>query len=392
MDFSWTDEQKMIRDQVGALARGFDLEYWREHDHSGEYPHDFVNALGASGWLGVAIPEAYGGAGLGISEACVVLEEICASGAGTSGASPVHFHIFPPMPLIKYGTEEQKTAWLPKIAAGEMKLGFSVTEPDAGTDTSRITTRAERDGDDFIITGRKVWSSNLQNADRTLILTRTTPLEKCEKKLLGMTLFLIDVNKGKAEGTIRVREIEKLGRKCVDSNEVFLDGVRVPASDMIGEEGRGFYHLLSGLNAERLLIASEAVGIGRAALNLAIKYANERVVFGRPIGKNQGLQFPMAEAYSKLQCAALMVQKGAWLYDQGQPCGEEANIAKLRAADAGFEACDVALQVHGGMGYAKEYHVERLWREVRLYKLAPVSQEMALNYVGEHVLGLPKSY
>ncbi len=388
MDFNWSEEQRDIREQVGRLSAKFDLEYWREHDHTGEYPRDFVKAFAEAGWLGVAIPEAYGGAGLGISEACILLEEICASGAGTSGASPIHFSIFPPMPVVKYGTEEQKQRFLPKIASGEMSLAFSVTEPDAGTDTSRITTRAVRDGDDFIINGRKIWSTNALTADRTLILTRTTPYDECEKKTHGMSLFLLDL---KSPG-IRVREIEKLGRKCVNSNEIFLDNVRVPAADLIGEEGKGFYHLISGLNPERLLVAAEAVGIGRSALGLAVKYANERIVFGRPIGKNQGLQFPMAEAYSKLQVAALMVQKGAWLYDQGLPCGEESNIAKIRAADAGFEAADIALQVHGGMGYAKEYHVERLWREVRLYKIAPVSQEMALNYIGEHVLGLPKSY
>lgn len=378
----------MIREQAHNIAHGFDLDFWREHDKSGEYPHEFFNAFAEAGWLGIAIPEAYGGSGLGIVEACILLQEICASGAGTSGSSPVHFSIFPPMPVIKHGTEEQKQKYLPKIAAGEMKLGFSITEPDAGTDTTRISTRAVRDGDSYILTGKKVWSTNLQNAERTLILVRTTPYDEAERKTLGMSLFLLDL---KSEG-IDIREIEKLGRSCVDSNELFLDDVRVPASDLIGEEGRGFYHLIDGLNPERLMLAAEAIGIGRAALNLAIKYANERIVFGRPIGKNQGIQFPLAEAYSKLEVADLMVQKGAWLFDQDLPCGAEANIAKVRAAEAGFEACDAALQTHGGMGYAKEYHVERLWREVRLYRLAPISQEMALNYIGEHVLGLPKSY
>lgn len=388
MNFEWTDEQKMIREQVRAVADAFDLEYWRERDSSGEYPHDFVKAFADAGWLGIALPEKYGGAGLGMTEACILLEEICASGAGTSGASPIHFSIFPPMPIVKFGTEEQKQNYLPKIASGEMSLGFSITEPNAGTDTSRITTQAVRDGDDFIITGRKVWSSNLQNADRTLILVRTTPREVAEKPTLGMTLFLMDL---KQEG-ITIREIEKLARKSVDSNELYLDEVRVPASDMIGEEGRGFYHLIAGLNSERLLVGAEAVGIGRAAIDMGVKYACERVVFDRPIGQNQAIQFPLAQAYAKLQVASLMVQKGAWLYDNDLPCGEEANIAKITAAEAGFEACDASLQTHGGMGYAKEYHIERLWREVRLYKIAPVSQEMALNYVGEHVLGMPKSY
>lgn len=388
MDFSLSDERRMIRDQVRQLANSFDLEYWREHDHTGEYPRDFIKAFAGAGWLGVAIPEAYGGSGLGIQEACILLEEICASGAGTSGASPIHFSIFPPMPVVKYGSEEMKRKYLPDIASGEITLGFSITEPDAGTDTTRITTRAERRGDHYVITGRKVWSTNLQNAHRTLLLARTTPYDQVEKKTLGMSLFLVDLK----QPGVRIRVIEKLGRKCVDSNELFLDEITVPASDLVGQEGQGFYHLISGLNPERILVAAEAVGIGRAALDLAVKYAKERVVFNRPIGANQGIQFPLADAYSKLMTAKLMVQKGAWLYDQGLPCGEEANIAKLRAAEAGLEACDTAIQAHGGMGYAKEYHVERLWREVRLYKIAPVSQEMALNFIGEHVLGLPKSY
>lgn len=388
MDFSLSDEQRLLRESVRELARRFDLEYWLERDRTRTYPHDFLKAFADAGWLGVAIPEAYGGAGLGIIEACIVLYEICASGAGTTGASPIHFAMFPPMPLIKYGSEAQKREYLPKIAAGEMTLGFSVTEPNAGSDTTRIATRAERDGDHYVLNGRKVWSSNLQHADRTLILTRTTPYDAVEKKTLGMSLFLLDL---KSEG-VDIREIPKLGRHAVDSNELYLDNVRVPAADLVGEEGQGFYHLLTGLNAERLLIAAEALGIGRAALDLAVRYANERVVFNRPIGQNQGIQFPLADAWSRLETDWLMVMKGAWLYDHGQPCGAEANAAKLRAGEDAFLACDTALQTHGGMGYAQEYHVERLWREVRLYKLAPVSQEMALNYIGQHVLGLPKSY
>ena len=388
MDFGLSEEQEMIRTQVRQIADAFDLEYWRERDKTKEYPQDFLDAFAKAGWLGIAIPEAYGGAGLGTLEACLLLHEICASGAGTSGASPVHFSIFPPMPIIKYGSDEQKQNYLPKIASGEMNLGFSITEPDAGTDTTRISTFAARDGDDYVITGKKVWSSNLQHADRTLILVRTEPYEAVERKTLGMSLFLMDL---KSEG-ITIREIEKLGRHCVDSNELFMDSVRVPATDLIGEEGRGFYHLLSGLTPERLLFAADSCGLGHACLVLGIRYAKERIVFNRPIGQNQGIQFPLADAYTKLEVAFLMVMKGAWLYDNDMPCGEEANIAKIRAAEAGFEACDASLQTHGGMGYAKEYHIERLWREVRLFKIAPISQEMALNYVGEHVLGLPKSY
>lgn len=388
MDFQYSEEQSMIRDQVRQLANRFDLDYWLDRDRTKSYPHDFYQAFADAGWLGIAIPEAYGGAGLGIIEGCILLHEICASGAGTSGASPVHFSIFPPMPVVKFGTEDMKMRFLPAIAKGEMKMGFSITEPDAGTDTTRITTRAVRDGDEYVITGRKVWSTNLQNADRTLLLARTTPYDEVGKKTLGMSLFMLDL---KSPG-IEIREIEKLGRHSVDSNELYLDEVRVPATDLVGEEGQGFYHLISGLNPERLLIAAEAIGIGRAALDLAVKYGNERIVFNRPIGMNQGIQFPLARAYAKLETAQLMIQKGAWLYDNDHPCGPESNIAKHEAAEAGFEACDAAVQTHGGMGYAREFHVERLWREVRLYKLAPVSQEMALNYIGEHVLQLPKSY
>jgi acyl-CoA dehydrogenase len=388
MSLTLTEDQEMIRTQVRNLADRFPLDYWRERDATKTYPEDFLQAMAEAGWLGVVIPEAYGGAGLGISEACLVLHEICAAGAGTTGSSPVHFAMFPPMPVVKYGSEEQKQWLLPGIANGEITLGFSITEPDAGTDTTRISTRAVRDGEDYIISGKKVWSSNLQRSDRTLLLARTTPLEKAPRKTLGMSLFLLDL---KSPG-VTIREIDKLGRAAVDSNELFLDNVRVPATDLVGEEGQGFYHLLSGLNSERLMVAAEAVGIGRAALDLGVRYANERVVFGRPIGANQGIQFPLADAYSKLETAWLMVMHGAQLYDADRPCGSEANIAKLRAAEAGFEACDAALQVHGGMGYAREYHIERLWREVRLYRLAPVSQEMALNYLGEHVLGLPRSY
>lgn len=388
MDFALSEEQTMIRTQVRQVADGFDLEYWREKDKSGEYPLEFLKAFADSGWLGIAIPEEYGGTGLGITESCLLLHEICASGAGTSGSSPVHFSIFPPMPIIKYGSEELKKEYLPKIASGELTIGFSVTEPDAGTDTTRISTQAVRNGDDYLISGKKVWSSNLQHSDRTLILVRTTPYDQVDKKTLGMSLFLLDL---KSEG-VTIRGIDKLGRSAVDSNELFLDDVRVSASDLVGEEGQGFYHLLSGLNAERLLVAAEAVGIGRAGLQMGINYSKERIVFGRPIGQNQGIQFPLADAYTKLEVAMLMAMKGAWLFDNGMSCGEEANIAKIRASEAAFEACDAALQTHGGMGYAKEYHIERLWREVRLYKIAPISNEMVLNYIGDHVLGMPKSY
>ncbi len=388
MDFALTEEQQLIRTEVASLARKFDWSYWRELDSTGEYPHAFFNEMAAAGWVGAAIPEAYGGGGLGIIEASLILGEICASGAGTSGASPVHFSMFPPQPVIKYGSEEMKRTYLPKVASGEMKMAFSVTEPNAGTDTPHIETTAVRDGDEWVINGRKVWSSNAQNADRVLILTRTTPIEEAGRRTKGMTLFFSDLDRD----AIQMRLIHKMGRHAVDSNELFIDDFRVPHSDIVGEEGEGFYHLIDGLNPERIVIAAEAVGIGKAALNKAVQYAKDRTVFGRPIGKNQGIQFPLAESYARLEAAELMVLKAAWLFDNGQPCGAEANMAKLLAADAACDAVDHAVQTHGGFGYAQEFDVERLYREIRLYKIAPVSQQMVLNYLGEHVLGMPRSY
>jgi acyl-CoA dehydrogenase len=388
MDFALTEQQQLIRTEVRHLARTFDWNYWRELDRSGAYPHEFFNAFAANGWLGTVIPAEYGGSGLGVIEACIVLEEICASGAGTSGAAPIHFSMFPPLPIILHGSEAMKRRYLPKIATGEMKLAFSVTEPNVGTDTTHLQTTAVRDGDDWVISGRKVWCSNAQNADRMLILTRTTPYEQAPKKTQGMTLFFAAMDRQ----AITIKPIEKMGRHAVDSNELFIDGLRVSHADLVGQEGEGFYHLLAGLNPERIVVAAEAVGIGKAAIDRAVQYAKERVVFGRPVGQNQGVQFPLAEAYARLEAAELITFKAAWLYDQGLPCGKEANIAKLLAAEAGCEAVDHAVQTHGGYGYAREFDVERLYREIRLYKIAPVSQQMALNYIGEHVLHLPRSY
>ena len=388
MEFGWTEQHEIIRTQVRHLARKFDWQYWRELDRTGAYPHEFFKAFAASGWLGTVIPTAYGGSGLGVTEACIVLGEICASGAGTSGASPIHFSMFPPLPIILHGSEDMKQRYLPKIASGELKLAFSVTEPNVGTDTTHIQTTAVRDGDDWLINGRKVWCTNAQNADRVLILTRTTPYDQVDKKTKGMTLFFAAMDRQ----AITIRPIEKMGRHAVDSNELFIDGLRVSHADLVGAEGEGFYHLINGLNPERIVIAAEAVGIGKAAIDKAVQYAKERVVFGRPIGKNQGIQFPLAEAYAQLEAAELMTFKAAWLYDQGRPCGKEANIAKLLAAEAACTAVDHAVQTHGGYGYAREFDVERLYREIRLYKIAPVSQQMVLNYLSEHVLGLPRSY
>ncbi len=387
MDFALTEQQELIRKEVAAIARGFSLEYWLEKDRKAEYPHDFVKAFADGGWLGMVIPEEYGGSGLGVTEAALMLHEICAAGAGTSGASPIHFYMFPPMPLVKHGSENLKRRMLPRIATGEIVMSFGVTEPNAGTDTSRINTVAERRGDGFIVNGRKVWNTNAQNATHMLLLARTSPRDEA-KPFKGLTLFFTEFDRSK----ITVRVIEKLGRAAVDSNEIFIDGLEIPAENVVGEVGSGFYHLLDSLNPERVLTAIEAVGIGRAALERATQYAKERVVFDRPIGQNQAIAHPLAMAWAKLETAELMCLKAAWLFDNGRPCGAESNTAKLMAAEAGFEACDVAVQTHGGYGYAKEFYVERLWREVRLYKIAPVSQQMVLNFLSEHVLGLPKSY
>ncbi|MBI2467502.1 MAG: acyl-CoA/acyl-ACP dehydrogenase [Candidatus Rokubacteria bacterium] len=389
MDLALTEAQELIRKEVLALAKSFGWEYWREKDRKGEYPTEFVEAFARAGWLGIVIPEAYGGAGLGVTEAALMLEAICASGAGLSGASPIHFAVFPAMPIIKHGSEGLRRRILPGIATGALSLAFGVTEPNAGTDTSRIQTTARRDGAGWVITGRKVWTSNARHSQKFLLLARTTPYDEVgPRKLEGLTLFVADLD----PATVTLREIDKLGRSAVDSNEVIIEGLRAADEDVVGEVGRGFYHLLDSLNPERALVAAEAVGIGRAALERAAQYARERVVFDRPIGQNQAVAHPLALAWARLEAAWALTLRAAWLFDRGQPCGAEANASKLLAADAGFEACDAALQTFGGFGYAKEFHVERLWREVRLYKIAPVSQQMALNYLAERVLGLPKSY
>jgi acyl-CoA dehydrogenase len=387
VDFALTEQQELIRKEVATLARSFPADYWLEKDRKAEYPWEFVRAFAAGGWLGAIIPEQYGGSGLGVTEACLLLHEICAAGAGTTGASPIHFYMFPPMPLVKHASEDLKRSVLPRIATGEIVMSFGVTEPNAGTDTSRIETRAERHGNRYVVHGRKVWNTNARQATHILLLARTAARDPA-KPFAGLTLFFTPFDRAR----ITVREIEKLGRAAVDSNEIFIDGLDVPAEHVVGEVGRGFYHLLDSLNPERIMTAIEAVGIGRAALERAVQYAKERIVFDRPIGQNQAVAHPLAQAWAKLESAELITLKAAWLFDHGRPCGAEANTAKLLAADAGFEACDVAVQTHGGYGYAKEFHVERLWREIRLYKIAPVSQQMVLNYLSEHVLGLPRSY
>jgi alkylation response protein AidB-like acyl-CoA dehydrogenase len=387
VDFALTDLQRTLHEEVLALAGGFAPDYWLEHDREERYPWDFVRAFAARGWLGTIIPEEYGGAGLGITEAALVLHAICLSGAGTSGASPVHFFMFPAAPVVHFGPEAMRRDCLPRIAAGELLLAFGVTEPTAGSDTSRITTWAERRGDRWFVSGQKVWTTNAQQADKILLLARTSPRDEAHP-LRGMTLFFTDLDRR----ACTVRRIDKLGRAAVDSNELFIEEMEVPDEHVVGEVGSGFRHLLDSLNPERIVIAMEAIGIGRSALRIATAYARDRVVFGRPIGQNQAIAHPLARAAARLDAAELLAMKAAWLYDGGQPCGAESNAAKYLAAEAGFEACDAALQTLGGFGYAKEYHVERLWREVRLYRLAPISQEMVLNHLSQHVLGLPRSY
>ncbi|OBS01586.1 acyl-CoA dehydrogenase [Mycobacterium gordonae] len=388
MNFDTDPDHEALRAGLRELLTRFDDEYWARCDCEHRFPTEFYEALAAGGWLGVAIPADYGGAGLGVTEAALLLQEIAASGAAMNGCSAIHLTIFGMNPVVKHGSPQLRREVLPRVVAGDLHVSFAVTEPDAGSDTSRITTRARRDGDNYVIDGRKVWITKAQQAEYLLLLTRTTPLEECARRLDGMTLFLAPLDRSAVE----IREIAKMGRNAVNSNELFIDGLRVPAENRLGEEGQGFRYLLDGLNPERILLAHESVGIGRAAVRRAVEYAKTRVVFDRPIGQNQGIAFPLAEATMRLDAAELVARKAAWLYDQGRPCAREANTAKYLAAEAAFMAADRAVQTHGGFGYAVEYHVERYFREARLMRIAPVSQEMVLNYVSEHVLGLPRTY
>lgn len=388
MDFTLSDEQESIRRAVAELAARYGPEYWAERDERHEFPWDFYTTLAEGGWLGIAVPEAYGGGGLGIQEASLLVEEIAASGAAMNGCSAIHLTIFGINVVVKHATDTLRREVLPRVVDGSLHVCFAVTEPDAGTDTTRVSTFARRDGDSYVIDGRKIWITKAGDAQKMILVARTTPRDEVAKPTDGISLFLIDVDRSAMD----IRPIPKMGRNAVASNQVFIDGLRVPASTRIGEEGRGFRYLLDGLNPERILLAHEALGIGRAAIEAATRYACERVVFDRPIGANQGIAFPLAEALTRLDAARLMARQAAWMYDTGRPCGREANMAKFLCADAGFAAADAAVQTHGGMGYAKEYHVERYFREARLMRLAPISQEMVLNYVSQHVLGLPRSY
>ncbi len=388
MDYLETGEQRLIRESIARLCRDFPDEYWEERDRLGEFPREFYDAVAAAGWIGTAIPERWGGSGRGIREAAILLEEIAASGAAMNGASPIHLSMFGIHPLVRHGSDAMREKYLPDVASGALQVAFGVTEPDAGTDTTSIRTFARREGGRYLVRGRKVWTTKATHCQRVVLLVRTTPRDQVKRRTDGMTLLFAELQRPE----VGISPISKLGRNAVSTCEVVYEDLPVALSDRIGEEGRGFYHLLDGLNAERIVVAAEAIGIGRAALRRAVDYANEREVFDRAIGKNQGIAFPLAEARTRLDAAALMVAKAAWLLDHDHPCGKEANMAKWLAAEAGFNAADVALQTHGGYGYAREYHVERYWREARLVKLAPITQEMILNYVAEHVLGLPRSY
>ena len=388
MDFTDNREHEAIREAIGKICDRFGDDYWLAHDRDGGFPFELYDALAAGGWLGICMPAEYGGSGMGISEATVMMAAIARSGAGLSGCSSVHMNIFGLQPVVVFGTDEQKRRMLPPLIAGQHKACFAVTEPNTGLNTTKLKTRAERSGEHYVLSGQKVWISTAQVANKMLILARTTPVEQCAKPTLGLSLFYTDLDRRFVE----VREIDKMGRKAVDSNQLFIDGLPVPVEDRIGEEGRGFEYILHGLNPERILIAAEAIGIGRAAIRKATQYAKDRIVFGRPIGENQGVQHPLARCWANLEAANLMIFRAAELYDKGHPCGIEANAGKYLAGEAGFEACETAILSHGGMGYSKEFHVERYLREIMIPRIAPVSREMILSHIAERVLGLPKSY
>ena len=388
MNFDLAADQQRIHEAISRLCTSFGDDYWLTCDRESKFPSDFHQALAANGWLGVAMPEKYGGAGLGIAEAAIMMQTIAESGAGFTGASAVHMNIFGLNPVVVFGTDEQKQRMLPPLIAGTERACFAVTEPNTGLNTTAITTKAEKQGNRYIVSGQKVWISTAQLAEKVLLLARTTPAERCPKPQLGLSLFYTDLNRSYVE----IREIEKMGRHAVDSNQMFFDGMPIPEEDRIGEEGRGFEYILHGLNPERILIAAELVGLGRCAVDRAAKYASERIVFDRPIGQNQGVQHPLAANWMALEAANLVAQKAAWLYDANKPCGKEANSAKYLAGEACFDACQQAVMTHGGYGYAKEYHVERYLRESLIGRIAPVSPQLILCYIAERVLGLPRSY
>ncbi len=388
MDFSESEDHRAIRDGVGAVVRRFDDEYWLARDDDGEFPREFHRAMAEAGWLGITMPPEFGGAGLGVTEAVIMLHEVASHGGGMAAASTVHINLFGPHPIVVFGTPEQKARWIPRLVEGQDQCAFGFTEPDAGLNTTAIKTFAQKVPGGYVVHGQKVWTSTAQVASKIMLLTRTTKLEDCARPTDGITIFYTDLDRSKIE----VRRIPKMGRKAVDSNAIFIDGLFIPESDRIGEEGKGFSYILHSLNPERLLVAAEAIAIGQDALRRAVKYARERIVFDRPIGQNQGIQHPLAERWMALEAAWAMVMKGAWLYDQHKPCGAEANAAKFLGARAGHDAALQAVLTHGGFGYAKEYHVERLLREVTITRIAPVTEQLILSFIAEKVLDLPKSY
>ena len=383
-----SEEQVAIQDAISQIMTNFGDDYWLEKDTNGGFPEEFYRAMAEGGWLGISFPEEVGGANLGILSASVMMKSIARSAGAMQAASAIHMNIFGPKAIAVFGTDEQKKRWLPPIILGEQKTAFGVTEPNAGLDTSAINTKATRTNNGYIINGRKIWTSTAQVADKILLLARTSPRDERKRSLDGLSLFYTDLDRKFCD----IREIDKMGRKAVDSNEIFIDNLEVPAEDLIGDEGQGFRYILHSMNPERILIGAEAIGIGMEALQRASKYAQERVVFGRPIGQNQSIQHPLAESWAQLEAAWMMCIKAASLFDKGMPCGAESNAAKYLGSEAGFTACERAIMTHGGMGYAKEFHVERLMREVIINRIAPVSQQMVLNFISEKVLGLPKSY
>ncbi len=388
MDFTLSEQQEAIRDAVAGICRNFGDDYWLKRDREGGFPVDFYQAFADAGWLGICVPETYGGSGLGITEAAIMMRAISESGAGMSGASALHINIFGLNPVVVFGTEEQRQRMLPPMAQGKEKACFAVTEPNTGLNTTQLKTRAVREGDRYVVDGQKVWISTAQVADKILLLARTTPREEVAKPTQGLSLFYTDFDRAR----IKVHEIEKMGRKAVDSNELFIEGFEIPVEDRIGEEGEGFRYILEGMNPERVLIASEAIGLGYVALQRATGYAGERQVFNRPIGMNQSIQHPLARNWMNLEAAWLMTMKAAFEYDSGLPCGASANSAKYLAGEAGFDACQQAVMTHGGFGYAKEFHVERYLRESLIPRIAPISPQLVLCFIAERVLGLPKSY
>jgi len=388
MNFALTDSQQSIRDAIEVLCRDFDETYWLKKDREGGFPFEFHKAMADAGWLGVCIPEEFGGSGLGITEATIIMRTISESGAGMSGASAIHMNIFGLNPVIVFGNEQQRKRMLPPIVEGKQKSCFAVTEPNTGLNTTQLKLRAERKGDRYVVNGQKVWISTAQVADKVLLLARTTPLEEIKNPTNGLSLFYTDFDKKR----VHTREIEKMGRKAVDSNELFFENFEIPVEDRIGEEGRGFEYILHGMNPERILVAAEAVGLGLVALKRATDYAKSRVVFNRQIGKNQAIQHPLAKNWMELEAAWLMTMSAAWQYDNNMPCGAAANSAKYLAAEAGFHACEQAVMTHGGFGYAREYHVERYLRESLIPRIAPISPQLILSFIAEKVLGLPKSY